>query len=270
MAKEHYVIRGGSEGRERLRVIARVMQPFTDALFDRVGIGPGSQVLDVGCGGGDVTFALARRIGPGGSMVGVDMDETKLALARQEAQREGLAHVAFRRADVTSIIAQSIYDVVYSRFLLSHLPDPSAALAKLFSALRPGGVLIIEDVDHSGCFCEPYSAAYRHYARLYRLLAKRRGVDADIGPRLPRLLIEAGFRDVGIYIVQPAALEGETKIAVPITLENIAPAILAENLMPAQELEASIKELHALARDNTTLMGLPTHCPELGKTALAD
>jgi SAM-dependent methyltransferase len=233
------------------------MQPFTHALFDRVGIGAGARILDVGCGGGDVTFELARRAGPGGSVLGLDIDETKLALAQEDATGEALSNVEFRRLDITGLEEKNAYDVVYARFLLSHLPDAASALKRLSSALRPGGILILEDVDHSGCFCEPGSLAYRHYERLYRLLAERRGVDADIGPRLPRLLIDAGLTGVELNIVQPAAIEGESKLAVPITLENIAPAILAEKLMPAEELDATIRELRALARDKTTLMAFP-------------
>jgi 2-polyprenyl-3-methyl-5-hydroxy-6-metoxy-1,4-benzoquinol methylase len=65
----HYIIRGGVEGRERLRVLARVMRPTTLNLFDRVGIRPGMACLDVGCGGGDVTFELADLVGPKGRVV---------------------------------------------------------------------------------------------------------------------------------------------------------------------------------------------------------
>jgi 2-polyprenyl-3-methyl-5-hydroxy-6-metoxy-1,4-benzoquinol methylase len=56
MAAPHYVIRGGIEGRERLRILARVMRPSTLNLFERVGIASGASCLDVGCGGGDVSF----------------------------------------------------------------------------------------------------------------------------------------------------------------------------------------------------------------------
>ncbi len=86
MERKHYIIRGGVEGRERLRILARVMLPTTLSLFDRVGITPGVVSLDVGCGGGDVTFELAQLVGPEGRAVGSDIDETKLELARREAE----------------------------------------------------------------------------------------------------------------------------------------------------------------------------------------
>src|SRR5262249_59206078 len=118
--RAHYACRGGLAGRERLRVLARVMQPSTAALFDRLGVRAGMTCLDVGCGGGDVTVELAHRVGPRGRVVGVDIDAAKLDLARQEAEALGLRNVEFRQADVRSETVGAEFDVVYARFLLSH------------------------------------------------------------------------------------------------------------------------------------------------------
>src|SRR5262245_32005978 len=94
---DRYAIRGGVEGRERLRALSRVMRPHTVALLERGGVSVGMTCLDAGCGGGDVTLELARRVSPQGRAVGIDLDETKLALARQEAAEQGIANVEFRR-----------------------------------------------------------------------------------------------------------------------------------------------------------------------------
>src|SRR5690606_6784129 len=142
-----YVIRGGAQGRERLRLLSSVMGPGTAALLDAVGIAPGSHCLDVGCGGGDVAMALARRVGPAGRVTGVDFDEAKLAIARGEAEAAGLRNVAFEAADVTAWAPSARVDVAYARFLLAHLAGPAALLATLARHLRPGGTVIVEDVD---------------------------------------------------------------------------------------------------------------------------
>ena len=60
----------------------------------------GARCLDLGCGSGDVTFELARRTGPGGHVTGVDLDEVKIALARETAESMGLAHVEFHLGNV--------------------------------------------------------------------------------------------------------------------------------------------------------------------------
>jgi tRNA A58 N-methylase Trm61 len=100
MERKYYIICGGVEGRERLRILACVMLPTTLSLFDRVGITPGIACLDVGCGGGDVTFDLAQLVGPEGRVVGSDIDETKLELARREAEDRRLGNVEFRLLDI--------------------------------------------------------------------------------------------------------------------------------------------------------------------------
>ena len=94
-----YVIRGGLEGRERLRVLARVMWPTTEALFTRIGIDPGARCLDAGCGGGDVSCSLARLV-PDGRVLGTDLDDAKVEMARAEAAAAGLDNVEFRVGDV--------------------------------------------------------------------------------------------------------------------------------------------------------------------------
>lgn len=90
-----YIIRGGLEDRERLELLARVLWPTTSRLLAEAGLTPGMTCLDLGCGGGDVTRQLAISVGPQGQVIGVDMDEKKLDLARQTAARLGLAMFSF-------------------------------------------------------------------------------------------------------------------------------------------------------------------------------
>lgn len=89
MRDRPYVIRGGVEGRDRLRLLSEVMGPGTHALLAEVGVAAGAACLDVGCGGGDVTLELARAIGPTGRVVAVDADETVVGIARAEAGPRG-------------------------------------------------------------------------------------------------------------------------------------------------------------------------------------
>jgi SAM-dependent methyltransferase len=257
MTTPHYVIRGGMEGRERLRVLARVMAPTTSTLLARVGVEPTARCLDVGCGGGDVTLALAR-LAPEGSVVGIDLDETKLGAAREEADAAGVRNVEFRIRDVTEpSLDGDRFDVVYARFLLTHLPDPGEALTNLCGQLAPGGTLIAEDIDCTGHFCEPDSPAFSRYVELYITTVQGRGCDPNIGPRLPGLLRDAGLDGIGVTVVQPAGIAGEVKLIAPLTLEAIADAVLAAGLATVEELGELVDELYAFAEQDGTLMGIP-------------
>lgn len=256
-ATPHYIIRGGMEGRERLRRLATVLQPTTLALLQRVGVEDGMFCLDVGCGGGDVTVELARLVGPSGHVVGADLDETKIALARSEAEAEGLANLDYQCADVTDMISPHNFDIVYARFLLSHVPNPAQALAGFRSMLNPGGCVIVEDIDITGHFCDPASSAFSQYIDLYMKAAQLRGADATLGTRVPGLLRDAGFDWVEVHVIQPAGFSGDIKMLSPLTLENIAPSILDEDLATEDELGELITDLYAFACDPNTLMSFP-------------
>jgi SAM-dependent methyltransferase len=257
-----YIIRGGIEGRERLRLIARSLHPTTSSLLDRVGIRPAMTCLDVGSGGGDVALELARRVGPAGHVVGVDIDDTKLDLARDEAAAAGVANVEYRNLDVRTSELTFEVDLVYTRFLLTHLSDASSAAAKLVKAARPGGRVIVEDVDYAGSFAFPDNRAHERYCDLYTKTALARGGDPWIGPRLPSILRAAGCDEVRFTIVQPAALdpsgaEGSSKLVIPLTMENIAEATIAEGLAEREEIDAIVEELYRLAADPATMIGYP-------------
>ena len=127
---ERYVIRGGRAGYERLQLLARDRWPDTRALFARAGVGAGMRGIDLGCGGGEVTFELAKLIAPDGAVVGIDMDEIKLALAREAAAERGVTNVEFRALNVNDWDEPATYDVVFSRFLLQHLRQPVALLRR--------------------------------------------------------------------------------------------------------------------------------------------
>jgi SAM-dependent methyltransferase len=252
-----YIIRGGVAGRERLRVLSRVMAPMTARLLERVGVLPGQQCVDVGCGGGDVTLALARMVGPHGRVVGVDIDDVKLDLARREAADAGIANAEYRHAGIDELSADGAYDVAYARFLLSHLSDPAAGLRRLAGAVRPGGVVAVQDIDYVGAFCHPASRAYDAAWELYPRVAAHNGGDAWLGRRLPGLFADAGFDSIGVNIEQPAGFDSDVKLLTALTFESIADTAVAAGLANAGELDELMHELHSFAARPDTILTLP-------------
>lgn len=267
MEQKHYIIRGGEQGRARLLLLSRVMRPTTLSLLDQAGIRSGMKCLEIGCGSGDVAFDLAGIIGLEGSVVATDIDEIKLRLARQEADRNRLTNLEFRLADILDDELEN-FDFVHARFVLTHLANPRKALEKVRRSLNPGGVLAVEDVDFRGHFCHPEHSAFSRYVDLYTKTAQRRGADPNIGPRLPELLLKTGFERVQINLVQLAAMSDESKLMAPITMENIADSVLAEGLASSDEVERLVHELYDFARDPETIISGPRvvqawgHCPE--------
>lgn len=253
----HYLIRGGIEGRERMRVVARVLRPTTTALLERAGVAAGMSCLDVGCGAGEVTFDLASVVGPTGHVRGVDLDATKIDLAREDAEQAVVLNADFSVADLADGLGEAAYDVVYARFVLTHLRDPAAAVALMRAALRPGGRLVVEDIDYRGSFCFPESKAYSRANEIYEQTALRNGGDPYIGARLPRLMLDAGFEAVQPSIAHPVGLEGEVKLLQPLTIENIKATAVRHEVATDEEIDAVVDRLYELAHDAAVLVGMP-------------
>ena len=261
-----YVIRGGVAGRERLRVLARVMHASTSSLLDSLGDLTGMRCLDAGCGGGDVTRELALRVGPRGRAVGVDFDAAKIALAASEAEASGVTNVDFRCARIGGDDIEGPFDLVYSRFLLTHLTDPRVALAQFHRLLRAGGRVAIQDVDFSGYFAYPDSDAHRRFVELYCGAVRYNGGDPDIGKKLPLLLREQQFTDIGVSICQPMGLQGDVKLMTPMTMENIADAVVNAGLATREEVASLSQQLYDQAADPDTLSGTPRIVQVWGRT----
>ncbi len=254
---DSYIIRGGAEGKKRLEVLARVMWPTTARLLTEAGLAPGMTCLDLGCGGGDVTLQLARLVGPRGQVIGLDMDEVKLDLARRTATQLGLANVQFRKQTVQDWVEESQYDCIYCRFLLTHLADPLHTLRQMLRAARPNGVAVVEDIDAGSSFSYPQCAGFDTLLRLYRAAVARQGADADIGPKLYGMLLDAGWQDVKVNVIQPTFASGEGKQIPLLTLTSIIDRLLAEKLATEAELQSILADLTRFTDDPRTLLSLP-------------
>ena len=252
-----YIIKGGEEGRARLSVVARVMAPTTERLLDRFEPLGELTVIDAGCGGGDVSFELAERVGPNGRVIGFDLDEIKLASAREEAEQRNASHVEFYKGSVMEKWPAEGAALVYVRFVLTHLPVPEALLFRAMEALSPGGMIVVEDVDFGGHFCDPDCPAFSRYSELYAEAARQRGADAFIGRRLARMLATAGFADVDSALVQPYGRSGEVKLVSSLTFAAIGDAIVAAQLATAGEVAKLKAELQAFAARPDTTLALP-------------
>ena len=121
--------------------IDRQIRPLGLAAMDRLAPAPGETLLDVGCGCGDTSLELARRVGAEGEVLGLDISVPMLDVARQRAAAAGARGLEFREADAQTAAFPGGRDAVFSRFGVMFFSDPVAAFCNLRSALKPGGRL---------------------------------------------------------------------------------------------------------------------------------
>jgi SAM-dependent methyltransferase len=206
-------------------------------------------------------------VGPKGRVLGIDIDNEKLAIAREEASAKGLDNVEFRNADAMHDADEiNSFDFTFARQLLCHVPDPAHVLKEMIAYASPGGLVAVDDVDFSGYFCHPPSPAFDRYMSLLRQTVRSRGGNVDIGPELPSLLIAAGVENVEMRVLQLAATQDEMKLIPPISMDSITEAVVFDGLSNASEVKEIADALYAYAEDSETVMSMPRHIQAWGRT----
>jgi SAM-dependent methyltransferase len=184
----------------------RMLTPFGAAALARAAAAPGERVLDVGCGAGPTTVALAAAVGASGHVLGVDIAGALLARARERA--EGLGNVAFLEADAQTAALAADRDLVFSRFGVMFFADPAAAFRNLAGALVPGGRLAFvcwRTFQENPWLAIPFLAMCEVIPDAVAPPVDRPGPFglADAG-RVRALLAGAGFTDIAVDPVDHA------------------------------------------------------------------
>ncbi len=121
------------------RVLITMLGVHGSRAMDRLGLGPSARVVDIGCGFGDTTIELAKRIGPEGRATGLDAAENFIANGRREA--EGVSNATFEVADIEEHVPGGPYDAAFSRMGTMFFASPVIALRNIRKALAPGAPL---------------------------------------------------------------------------------------------------------------------------------
>jgi ubiquinone/menaquinone biosynthesis C-methylase UbiE len=116
-----------------------MIAPIGEALLKRADFKPGERVLDIGCGGGGTTIAIAQAVAPSGEVLGIDISSDLTTAATKRASDAGVSNTRFICADAATIqLADAPFDRLFSRFGSMFFAEPHKAFANLHSLLRPG------------------------------------------------------------------------------------------------------------------------------------
>jgi SAM-dependent methyltransferase len=245
---------GGQHWADRQHTQDIVLAPISDVLIDRANAKAAERIIDVGCGCGATSIALARKVGPDGHVLGVDISAPMLARARQLAPPG--CPVDFVLADATVYpFHPASSDLLVSRFGVMFFAEPALSFANLRRALRPSGRMTFacwREPRDNPFFMVPLQAVYKHAPKLPQLGPEEPGPFSFASEaRVHRILGEAGFSgmamepcDLSLDIAVGRGLEAAVESALEIgpaarALAEQTPAVRAaaansirEALMP--------------------------------------
>jgi SAM-dependent methyltransferase len=205
------------------------IRPFSDELIRRLVPKPGERIVDIGCGGGDTTLALADRVQGHGFVLGVDISRPLLQRATARAANTPEYPVRFAEADAASYaFERGSFDALFSRFGVMFFADPAAAFANMRRALKPGGRIAFacwRDRRDNAWVTLPVAAARKHLAEL----PPAPGPD-EPGPfafadsaRIQRILTSAGFTAIQCEKFDPLLVYGDGTRAAAEYLTQMGP-----------------------------------------------
>jgi SAM-dependent methyltransferase len=175
--------------RKRLAMMSAMLDPYTLFRLEQRGLNGGWRCLELGAGNGSMSQELCKRVGPAGHVVAVDLDTAFLSEISEpnlEVRTQNVVEADFE---------QNTYDLICTRALLHHLPQWQAVLEKMYAALKPGGVLFIQEPDIHPAEAQEASD-WRDFWIGFRDWSASIGVDHQLGRKLAAHLKAMGLEDV--------------------------------------------------------------------------
>jgi ubiquinone/menaquinone biosynthesis C-methylase UbiE len=244
-----YLIHESPVETHREAVLAGVMSDASARLFREIGVAEGWNCLDVGSGGGQVALALGGLVGRSGSVTGVDVGEGAVHTATTAARESGSENVEFEPGDVYALPFKERFDLAYARLLLVYLTEPVAAIRAMAAAVRPGGVVAVEDIFSDDLRSEPETPALADLRRIYGATVRAHGGDPTIGPRLAAMFHAAGLEDVKTGSVVNVMTTSEEKSFLVELVDSMHDAIIETGSATESEVAEMRGAVQAAADD---------------------
>lgn len=250
-----YVDAGKLEETSRLESQARALDAIIEKELQILGLKPGFNVLDAGCGTGAVARKIASKISPG-LVNGMDMDPLFISEAKRLALEEGISNVSYQIGDVNKLIFDDgTFDVSYSRLVLMHVKDPVRVVTEMKRVTKRNGLVAASDTDDGLIATYPHIPGVLHLWSKYGEWAKSRMTDRYIGRKLFSIFSQAGLDSINVFPFplyathqNPDALK--MLVSVPIQILQMSKeAMIRDGFITAQDFDKGIEELPTLLND---------------------
>jgi len=178
---------------DRLINQAHFYSDLTTHVLQLAGLKAGMRVLDIGCGAGDVSFLAAKLVGAKGTVIGVDKAPKAIALASRRASSARLTNLQFLNGDVLELRLEEPVDALIGRLVLMYFPNPAAVLRRLLGFVKPGGIVVFQEMDMEASRSEPACDLFETSLQRIKQTFTRAGVDILTSLKLSRIFQESGL-----------------------------------------------------------------------------
>ncbi len=249
-----YLLGAGDDERARLLRQAATHADAASRLLDDIGVGAAWRTVDVGCGPVGILPQLSARVGPRGSVLGLDTEPRMLEMAQRTLDELALANVSLHEAPAqASGLPRSSFDLAHARLLLVNVAEPQRVLDEMAALVRPGGVVAVQEVDWVSWTCEPPHPAWELLRDALAATRRDAGLDAHIGRRLPAMLARAGLVDIRVRADVKLLRRGDADHTLLLTFAGLhRERLVANGHLAAAEFDALCAALRQhLDRDDT-------------------
>ncbi|HTS05800.1 MAG TPA: class I SAM-dependent methyltransferase [Candidatus Eisenbacteria bacterium] len=188
-----YALGHSSRELDRLSFQGTVFAPYTRQLLIDAGLTSGMRVLDVGSGGGDVSFLAADLVGSNGYVLGIDRSQAAIERATTRAIRRNLRNVEFDLGDPAEMHFDKSFDAIIGRFVLMYQDDPVTTLSKMMRYLRKDGLVVFQEADTTVCRSWPAVPVYDEAARWLAEGLRSSGARPELGLEMHSLFVDCGL-----------------------------------------------------------------------------
>jgi SAM-dependent methyltransferase len=199
---------------------------------------PGMSVLDVGCGTGAITADIARAVGPHGRVLGLDRDDSLLAVARQEYST--IPNLTFVTGEILTFAQDDRFDVVTAARTLQWISSPDAAIGRMRDAAAHGGRIVVLDYNHEHNSWDPeLPDEFRRFYEAFLQWRRANGWDNRMADHLAELFRARGIEDVVVHVDDEIARRGEPEFDAAGALwthvvETLGPSLVAAGVLSEQ------------------------------------
>ena len=256
---DKYFLGHSSTEQRRLQQQAAELAADSIWLFDQLRLSPGCRVVEIGCGPQGCLQILAERVGRAGSVVGVEVSEDAVALARAFVAQHQLGCVEVRHGDAKATgLPRSTFDLATARLVLINVPEPEAIVAEMAALVKPGGVVALHESDWEMVLCDPPLPAWNRMIQAFLEYSRVHAIDPSIGRRIARLLRANGLTDIRINpFIHVYDVKNPRRTLLSQFAGNLRDRILANGIMTGDEFEGCRESIERHLADPDTVVMWP-------------